>query len=237
MVHELDWVRAKGQELIRDGRQAFNRSKSLEICKGEHESAEALARSSLKTLRSAMNWTEDTPNFEQAHQLLDKAGRYVRTTFGCHLLYEDRTYFQTCPVALAHNRIGFSTGLVARKMECSISKKDPEDCPHVTGRFYAGEMCVRRVIDGEILEVSIVDRPRQPDTRIEKIGLNTEKLRRSLPEGWEPGTPVNCDRCLTQCDGVVDHQFGSHGKVTNDSSLRRGNGPKFEGVVAIESDV
>ena len=235
MIAESDWVSAKGQELIRKGRQEFIRSRYLEISLDEHEAAEDLARTALKTLRSAMNWTEDTDEFEPAHQLLDKVGRYSRTNFGCHLLYEDGKYFQTCPVALAHNRIGFSIGYIARSVECSICSEDPEYCPHITGRLYDGIRCVRTIMDGDILEVSIVNRPRQPDTRIERIELRTDTLRRSLPTSWKPGMPVNCDRCLTPCGGVIEHEYETHGIPSGDiSTLKASSGLKFEATIAIE---
>jgi len=236
MTVDTDWVSVKRQELIRKGKQQFNRSKYLEISENDHEASEELARSALKTLRSAMNWTEDTDEFEPTHQLLDQVGRFVRSTFGCHLLYEDGVYFQTCPVSLAHNRIGLSIGFVARKVECSICLKDPEDCPHITGRIYDGIICVRRIVDGEILDVSIVDRPRQPDTRFEKISLRTDSLRRSLPKEWKPGTPVSCDQCLTPCAGVVEHDFG-HGSPNAEFTKAQINPElKFEGILAVEEE-
>ena len=43
---------------------------------------ERLALSGLAELRSAMDWLEDTDEFEIAHKLLDESGRQVRVDFG-----------------------------------------------------------------------------------------------------------------------------------------------------------
>ena len=39
-----------------------------------NRSDEGQAREALATLRSAMDWREDTPGFEEAHKALDHAG-------------------------------------------------------------------------------------------------------------------------------------------------------------------
>jgi hypothetical protein len=109
IVH--DGPTRRGLDLLRTGRRAFNHARYL-VSVGADDEAEAKARSAFPTLRSAMNWLEDGPYFEEAHTQIDQAGRFVRETFGCPLLFEDGTYYQTCPVALAHNRIGLSPGMV-----------------------------------------------------------------------------------------------------------------------------
>lgn len=173
--------------------------------------AEAHARESLATLRSAMDWLEDTDCFVEAHQALDSAGRQVRQIFGCHLGQQGSDYFQECPVALGHNRLGMSVGAVVNRVECSICGADPEDCEHITGRLYDGQRCGRNLCDFEFTEVSIVRRPAFPDARIGSIGVSHESLRAELGPRWKPGTPVRCDRCLSDCDGVAEHpDLGSH---------------------------
>jgi len=50
---------------------------------GDEASAEPVVRSALADFAGAMNWLEDTPEFEVAHFWLDQAGRWIRETFGC----------------------------------------------------------------------------------------------------------------------------------------------------------
>ncbi len=203
---EDDYVVATGRERLRSGRRAMAHARYLVDVEGKSPEAEAKARSALVTLRSAMDWLEDTPMFEEAHQQLDDAGRFVRETFGCTLPFENDTYWQECPVALAHNRVGLSPAMVIGSAECSICRRDPEDdaCVHVRGRVYDGERCIRIInkVD-RVLEVSFVGRPAQPDARISRMSMNTSRLAAELGERFKPGMPVNCDRCLLRCAGIT----------------------------------
>jgi hypothetical protein len=151
-----------------------------------------------------MNWLEDTSRFEEAHETLDRAGAFVRHTFGCFLHREGSEYSQRCPVALAHSRVGMSPAIIVRQAECSICGADPEECPHIGGRVYNGETCHRIITEAEIIEVSLVTRPKQPDARINSMGVGIDELRKVLPAVWQAGMPVRCDRCLTPCDGVKE---------------------------------
>jgi hypothetical protein len=151
-----------------------------------------------------MNWLEDGTHFDRAHSTLDNAGVLARKYFpeGCALEYSDGTYWMSCPVALAHNRIGMSVGVVIRAAECSICGSDPEDCPHIRGRTYNGRMCVLRITDAEILEILLVGRPAMPDARIHRITVDQADLHAALGSDFRRGIPVTCDRCLEACTGV-----------------------------------
>lgn len=172
--------------------------------RAEREEAESVARGALELFRSAMNWLEDTEEFERAHELIDLAGAYVRRTFGCSLHQEGTSYSQRCPVALAHNRAGMSVAYVVQGSECSICGEDPNDCAHIAGRVYDGSHCYRLITQADILEISVVRRPRQPDARITSMSVSLEDLQASLGPSWRPGMPVSCDRCLLPCDGVQE---------------------------------
>jgi hypothetical protein len=177
----------------------------LDVASSKAE-AEAKARSSAKTLRSAMDWLEDTEHFEEAHRALDQTGRFIRQNFGCRLAFQDGTYRQNCPVALAHNRIGMSIGAIVKKVSCSICRRDPRDCSHITGRSYDGNRCVRIIEEAELLEVSFVDRPSMPDARIMSITISDSELREQFGPKFQPGIPLSCDRCLSDCGGVEDRR-------------------------------
>jgi hypothetical protein len=120
-------------------------------------------------------------------------------------------------VSLAHNRVGFSPGYIVRAAECSICHLDPEDCGHIAGRTYDGEVCHRILTQLDLLEVSLVGRPAQPDARIERIGVGDAELRERLGPRFRRGIPVTCDRCLTPCDGVRrPFEGSSHGVILDD---------------------
>jgi len=191
-----------GLQRLAEGRNAIRRARGL--VSGDYAAAECEARGALASLGSAMDWLEDTQYFEEAHQELDSAGRFVRQTFGCMLHQEGTRYEQRCPVALAHVRVGFSVGLVIREAECSICGRDPDGCPHITGRMYNGKQCFRVIKRWDLLDVSLVDRPAQPDARIMAMSVPTEELQDALGPEFIPGMPVSCDLCLAPCPGVKE---------------------------------
>jgi hypothetical protein len=164
-------------------------------------------REALKELRSATNWLEDSELFEAAHIALDAAGKLAREYFprGCLFPFRDGSYYIECPVALAHNRVGMSPGMVIKSAECSICGSDPEDCTHITGRLYDGKRCILIIKEADILEISFVGRPSQPDARIESRTVGIEEFRNQLGPlpHFTPGVPITCDRCLSLCDGVA----------------------------------
>jgi hypothetical protein len=197
---------AEGLAKLRAGREAYEEvARNCSSPGGPTEEDHKKLRAALATLRSAMNWLEDTEHFDAAHDALDKAGSLARMRFpdGCALPYRDGSYFMECPVALAHNRVGMSIGFVARAIECSICGRDPDECPHITGRMYDGERCIRVITELDLLEVSLVGRPREPDARIMSMSVDMSDLRESLGDEFTPGDPVTCDRCLSSCGGVV----------------------------------
>lgn len=201
--HADDHVVARGNGLLVAGRRAIKHARYVLIVDGATPEAESKARDALRLLRSAMDWLEDTERFEAAHEELDHAGRFTRETFGCTFTFENGSYWQECPVALAHVRVGISPAIVIGRVECSICHGDPEDCPHITGRMYEGERCIRNINEiKEFLEVSFVARPAQPDARIMRQSVDTNGLIAFLGAGFEVGMPVNCDRCQSPCDGV-----------------------------------
>jgi len=186
---------------LRDA-QAHIASAERLLQRGDRGEAEGVARGALELFRSAMNWLEDTDEFERAHKLTDLAGAYVRRTFGCWLHQEGASYSQRCPVALAHNRAGMSVACVVEKSECSICGEDPNDCTHIAGREYNESHCYRLITQADILEISLVRRPRQPDARITSLSVGVEELQEELGPRWRPGMAVSCDRCLLPCEGV-----------------------------------
>jgi hypothetical protein len=52
-----------------------------------------------------------------------------------------------------------SVGGIVKKSECSICGTDYDDCDHIKGKFYMGEMCCRIISEMELEEVSMVENP------------------------------------------------------------------------------
>lgn len=189
-----------GLERLDQARKAFKKARRLHL--QQFDGAEAEGRSALATARSAMDWLEDTIHFDEAHDLLHEIGRFVRSTWGCSVGQAGKGYWRDCPADLAHIRYGLSPGMVIGASECSICHQDPETCEHIKGREYDGETCYRIITEiREILEVSFVSRPAQPDARIERVNVSTDRLQAHLGPQWHPGMRVSCDKCLSPCSG------------------------------------
>lgn len=195
----------KGEALLAAGRALYAQVRDDLGAEGPTLEAERKLREAHAVLRSAMNWLEESHLFHDAHQLLDEAGALARRTFpmGCQLAYEDSTYFQQCPVALAHNRVALSPELFVRHAECSICHADYRGCNHVPGLTYGDEECHRVIADLDILEIMFVAHPASPDARIEQISIETSRLAIGLGDEFYPGVPVLCDQCLSSCKGVA----------------------------------
>jgi hypothetical protein len=196
----------------------------------DREPAESHARQGLRRLASALNWAEDTALEAETHQNLDRAGNWVRRSFGCQVTYDGQTYWNDCPVRLGHHRVGLSIGGRAHKT-CSLCGMDLSECEHIPGRHYSVEgghqelgwcrVCMAKepcehlvgetysaevisIIDRmDLDEVSLVRRPRSPDARVERRSFSTADLRELLGPEFEPGRPISCDFCLMACPGLT----------------------------------
>ncbi|MEE6257984.1 HK97 family phage prohead protease [Plantactinospora sonchi] len=227
--HEQD--RAERITTIRRrAKQLFGKSFLLNNI-GDRE-AEQIARQLLSTAASAFWNSEDTTFEELAHEELDQYGRWVRETFGCRLAFEDGVYYQRCPVAIAHKRVGMSIGFTARQTVCSICGDDISECDHRSNLLYevqggvgssgycpvcGGSECdehspqktykvapIRIIIKADLHEVSVVRKPANPDARITSIPVDTSNLKEVLGASFQIGDAVNCDRCLNQCRGIEE---------------------------------
>ncbi|GAA4560481.1 hypothetical protein GCM10023175_70600 [Pseudonocardia xishanensis] len=191
---------------MRLAQRTKNQIQTILSIEGPTEEAQRKLRSNMATARSAMDHLEDTPLFDSAHQVLDACGQLAREQFpdGCHFDYDDDGYHQSCPVALAHNRVGLSPGMIILDSECSICHQDPEDCDHITGHEYGAERCIKIIKEAEIIEVSLVARPNFPDARISRVGVPLRDIKEALGDSFSAGDPVLCGRCLGECEGVVE---------------------------------
>lgn len=163
-----------------EGRREIGEIEFLLRRRHSRRDVECHGRDALATLRRAMDWLEDLPEFEEAHQVPTSPGEYVRRTLGWELHREGREYKQRCPVALAHVRVGMSVAYVARERHCLVCGKTRHGRPHIRGRLYTGQLCVSVVTQADLLEVSLVSRPVHLDARIEAMSVPHETLRADL---------------------------------------------------------
>lgn len=228
---QIDARYESGDELMAGARAIMGRHPSRQ----GRSRAEQSARRALASYASALDWAEDTDSETEAHRRLDEAGHWVRQTFGCHLHRQDEAYSQRCPVALGHNRLGMSVGGAARRV-CSLCGQDLSECEHRRGVAYVvpggpaglgwcrvclkGSGCdhspteeyrvsvVSRITEMELVEVSIVGKPANPEARFTSVGIDVAILQDHLSPSFVPGMPVNCDRCLLPCEGLIRHDIG-----------------------------
>ncbi|MFE3496483.1 hypothetical protein ACFXOS_26060 [Streptomyces sp. NPDC059175] len=184
------------------------------------------ARTSLARAVDAFNFLEDTDLAELAHQHAHHVAALVGGIFGCDIEYSEDSYWDTCPLSLMHRRSGLSIGFTAIRL-CSLCGKDLDECEHLLDTRYplivrrtpegTCNACGRRscphtdgqsvlaypcpvIAEGQIHEVSLVSRPRDPLARFTKIEFHVQELAHSL--GQEPnGQPLRCFRCLHPCEG------------------------------------
>lgn len=206
MPDDDDYFLNEGKRRLLAGSRAYGRAVRISSLGGDDRVEDEL-REAMHTLRGAMNYLEDEDDeqFEIAHTRLDAAGSLARRQYpdGCHLDYDNGTYYQRCPVALAHNRVGMSVGIKIRAMQCSICHRDPEDCTHIRGRVYDGNTCGHVITQADLLEVSFVGKPAQPDARITAISVRHSELQARLGNAFKPGVPILCDKCLSPCSGIA----------------------------------
>ncbi|HWL37496.1 MAG TPA: hypothetical protein VNQ77_15025 [Frankiaceae bacterium] len=229
LIEQIESRRLKADTLLRAARAAMQR-------KGNHPKmrrlAERDARLALALYAGSLDWAEDTEWETEAHHRMDEAGSWVRRTFGCWLARTGTSYKQTCPVALGHNRIGFSVGGTARVRICSLCGEDVSECEHLPNTAYLvpggptdlgwcrvclKESCnhlpgeeyrvdvVSIIREMEVEEVSIVSKPAHPEARITEINISVEDLYQQLGDQFTPGMQVSCDRCLLPCQGLIRH--------------------------------
>lgn len=223
-----DYVRKQREDYVAEALSLRERASAL--LASDHDAAEQCARAALDRVVRAFWWAEELPEEEAVHGLMHDLGRWVRETFGCTIVPSDGVYQDTCPVSIAHRRVGMSIGFTAQRL-CSLCGEDISECPHLPGTAYlvpggigpAGccpvclsETCsehdpgqtyrvsaVARVVNLDLQEISLVGRPRQPEARLTAISMPTEDLREHFGPEFVVGMPLSCNKCLSGCWGFT----------------------------------
>jgi hypothetical protein len=228
LIEQIESRRRRADALLRTATAAVRKSSHRKMT----QRAERDAREGLRLYAGSLDWAEDTQWEDEAHRRMDGAGRWVRSTFGCNLARTGSSYKQTCPVAIAHNRLGLSVGGVARVRLCSLCGNDVSECEHLPQTAYlvpGGQddlgwcrVCLKEscnhspneeyrvsvvsiIREMEVEEVSLVSKPAHPEARFVEIGIPASDLLAELGEGFVPGMDVSCDKCLKPCSGLIRH--------------------------------
>lgn len=59
-----------------------------------------------------------------------------------------------------------SVGGIIKKARCSICQDDYDECDHMKGKIYKGELCIKEIHEMELEEVSIVENPASKMNRV-----------------------------------------------------------------------
>lgn len=232
-IHEA-YVEGKIDQYAEVGRQLLVEARSSADAHRLDDS-EGAARRALQQLARSLDWAEDSDREDERHRELDAAGKYVRETYGCVLPFEDGQYFRTCPVDLAHTRVGLSVGGTAKRI-CSLCGEDVSECPHLPNKAYLVpggssdlgwcRVCLERgpcdhdpgheyrtdvvsiITEMQVDEVSIVGKPSHPEARLTRVSVSTRDLSEALGETFSPGIAISCDICLRPCNGLVKRHSG-----------------------------
>jgi hypothetical protein len=225
--HQEPFAFQEGKEKRKQARRLFGQAALLEALAPDE--AAVKIRECLAVAASAFYWLDRSELEEAAHSDLHKYGRFAREHFasGCEATWTGSRYELRCPVAIAHKRFGFSVGFTGKRL-CSICRDDLSTCEHERGALYEIEggifadgycrvceasdctthgagthqvRCGSIVAEMTIEELSMVDRPVQPDARLTAIPMDTKQLAEFLGPTFKPGMPVSCDRCLSECPG------------------------------------
>jgi hypothetical protein len=131
-LHEVRRLRP-----IREYRAAAKRHfyAAKQLATRDARAAEHEARQAITDAVKAFWWAEDSELEAEQHRLMHEIGEWTRERFGCWLHSEDGRYTVRCPIVLAHKRLGFSVGYIA-KLVCSICAGDVSECPHMPDRAY-----------------------------------------------------------------------------------------------------
>lgn len=162
----------------------------------EHNEDAANALLSLQELISSMMcelhmWVAlKDGNFRSAWDYLIKGQACVRTAIQAHALARDFqgivNRLSLLEEILFPPQIFTSIGAIIRKSRCSICGSDYEECDHLKGLPYMGEICAQVITDLDLKEISIVKEPANKECRIEVISDPDGISRDTLT--WEPIT-------------------------------------------------
>jgi len=92
-----------------------------------------------------------------------------------------------------------SPGLVVDQFLCSICGDDYQDCEHIAGLPYWGQICSRIIEEATVREVSVVDEPEDKNCRITHFSTDDGMVRSKMT--WEKIAPDNDSQLASLTEG------------------------------------
>ena len=115
-----------------------------------------------------------------AQNALAAAGRAHKGFQHCKIR---RELLQAIEKTVFPSQVYTSVGTVVHKIECSICREDYEQCEHLAGLPYMGEMCSTIVTSAELDHISLVKEPADKRCRITTFGSKgVQRNRMTLRE-------------------------------------------------------
>jgi hypothetical protein len=165
-------IQACGQLQIIEGK-ANDLKKRAIAC--EHEDAANLMLSYEQTISALANelnmWIslkDDDPG--AAWDYLVNAQTATRLAMQAHQLASHlENYDEHLAILEKHlfpQQLFCSPGMVIKEARCSICSVEYGECDHIAGKPYMGQICSRLIVDIDLEEISIVDKPANKQARI-----------------------------------------------------------------------
>ena len=247
----IDFALVETDDNARRAIQRDKRAQWVEFQEGTDQATideiETHIKKSVSSAMAALNYLEDHPLRERAHEAIHRAAFLKRGLFGCPIVLRDDDGFWTdCPIKISHLRMGVSAGL-ASDFECSICGRLVEDCDHQMGYYHpkvaerdaegtctiCGETECEHTPGETIMvrawanarnvkasEVSFVARPRYPLARIVERAKDMGNAGEDqMVQLAAKQGHLNCDEDLGPCKGFKEMKDWDLGSVSSDDGL------------------
>lgn len=179
---KLEMLKTKASQLKQEAIDAYNENSANAMLSFE-EMIDAL-------INELKMWiTLKDGNADAAWNYLVSAQYAARTAMQVHSVADHLDGYVNHLHILEHVLFppqGFlSPGIIIERSTCSICGRDYEECDHIVGEAYMGEICVRIIEEvKELTEVSVVTEPANKRARIIRMSDEDGILRDTMT--WRP---------------------------------------------------
>jgi hypothetical protein len=127
---------------------------------------------------------ENLPYREKIDSIIANTLQNTIEVFGCVIPETENHYIIKCPIRIRNSYgFGVSPSIIRKNPKCSICGKnptDPEQCIHIEGVNYNGEVC-RIIFENISLDhIAIVKRPKDPRCVPEKVFIRKEDMNKTF---------------------------------------------------------
>lgn len=174
-IQTLDEFIEKAKELNKANKKSFP-EEELNLIFCLNLSAQALKNE----LSMIINLKEGEPNFAWGN--LVEAQNLISSVARNHPFGDGNQLEGYSAKLLAFEKLLFpkmifaSTGGIVKESRCTICKLDYEECDHIKGKMYNGEICAREIHEMELEEVSLVENPANKLCRPLKVEFDGKEV-------------------------------------------------------------